>query len=218
VQNLTGTLSPHRAALIYTLKTHYDSSLHRKRKITTIELFSELVPFFLLGETESVYGLAEYILFKEKPAKANIPYLQMIFNNALRNNDWWSGGGALIPWVFANGSPWRSLLDYDVTMAIENKALYLYENPDCEEMRMLTKLQIQSFLSDSNISNTTQDKQPEAEQQPQQQSKKQNTYIRQKPPKEEIETTEDIEALKAKLIEHEEAVRIAENDPLIDNK
>jgi len=128
----TGTLSPHRAALIYTLKIHYDSSLHRKRKITTLELFSELVPFFLLGETESVYGLAEYILFKGKRQRGSKDFLRRIINNAFRENKcWWRDYGALSGWAVVNAMQWTSLLEEDIVNLIMEKTVYLSESQDC---------------------------------------------------------------------------------------
>jgi hypothetical protein len=48
------------------------------------EIWQELVPFLLMTEQEAPQALAEYVLYKERPNEARVPWLQNLLNNALR--------------------------------------------------------------------------------------------------------------------------------------
>ena len=84
--------SPHHIGLYGALCTrHMTYGMHISPSMEP-ELWAELAPFLLMSETDAVESLAEYVVYKELPREAKVPWLRKIINDAFRTRpvaeDW----------------------------------------------------------------------------------------------------------------------------------
>jgi hypothetical protein len=75
--------SPHSFGLYGALGSRYRFSL---RRIVEVEMWSELVPFLLMSESEAVEALAEYVVYQEQPLHARVTWLKNLINSSLSAN------------------------------------------------------------------------------------------------------------------------------------
>lgn len=126
---LNGGTTPHLAGLYGALSTRYMAAGIPKQEPF---LWSELSPFLLMSEADSIEALAEYIVCQEHPKEGKEPWLQKLINDALRtlpstNDDWKAMATmALIqPTIY-----WRNLLDQGVKDILQNEFLKILPSRD----------------------------------------------------------------------------------------
>jgi hypothetical protein len=69
---------PYWVGLYGALATRYKSY---GVSVSEREIWQELVPFLLMTEQEAPEALAEYVLYKERPNEARVPWLQNLLNS-----------------------------------------------------------------------------------------------------------------------------------------
>jgi len=75
--------SPHSIGLYGALGSRYRLSW---RRIVEVEMWSELVPFLLMNESEAVEALAEYVVYQEEPLHVRVTWLKDLINSSLSAN------------------------------------------------------------------------------------------------------------------------------------
>jgi hypothetical protein len=82
-------------------------------------IWSELVPFLAMKETDAATALAEYVVFKERPTEARVAWLKRLINSALRacHDDSLVAAAEL---GLVNEVAWCALLDADTISAIDH--------------------------------------------------------------------------------------------------
>jgi len=103
----------------------------RGMPVTEIVLWSELVPFLLMKETEATEALAEYVVYQEKPEEANISWLKKLINTALRvapsSEELLRSTASL---GFLDQVAWCNLLDIDVKNRLEKESEEILKTQD----------------------------------------------------------------------------------------
>lgn len=113
--------SPHKAGLYGALGTRY---LTRGQRVPEVVLWAELTPFMLMPEDRAVEALAEYVIYQERSADANVPWLTAVINDALRRAaPSEESPRVMAPVAMINRVSWCALLEPDVHGVIEEEVL-----------------------------------------------------------------------------------------------
>jgi hypothetical protein len=88
-------------------------------------IWADLTPFVAMSEAEAVEALAEYAVYQENPAGANVSWLRKVTNDALRarftseeSEEW----AARILHALLNECAWCSLLEIETIRALGHAA------------------------------------------------------------------------------------------------
>jgi len=114
---------PHQFGLYGALSTRYMSMGIQMSPALEPVVWAELTPFILMTQANAVESLAEYIVYKEMPHAANVPWLEKLINNALRkppaSNE---SPRTMAPMGIIYQVEWCALLDPDVKIPLEEEA------------------------------------------------------------------------------------------------
>jgi hypothetical protein len=84
-------------------------------------MWSELTPFLLMGESDGMEALVEYVVFQERPTEARTGWLKDRINRSFRSHhDKTVIAAASIALI--NGVAWCDLLEPGVLRLIEDEA------------------------------------------------------------------------------------------------
>lgn len=114
--------SPHHVGLYGALSTRYKGA---GMPVVEMVIWAELAPFLLMKETDAVEGLTEYVVYKERPLEAKVPWLKKLINDTLQmthSSEESSTYMDMVPMGMLNQVAWCNLLDPDIKSAIEEKA------------------------------------------------------------------------------------------------
>ena len=119
IPGISNEWSPHQAALYGALASRYRALGPPRHEV---DLFTDLAPFFLMNEAESVEALAEYAALQECPQGANIPWLKKKMSEALGSlaiaEQIGSRESPLFAPLFGVSAAWWNLLDEQQRLAI----------------------------------------------------------------------------------------------------
>lgn len=82
VANAGGSAIPHEVGMYSALSNLYKL---RGMQVAEMDLWSELLPFLLMRESDSVTALAEYAVYKQWPTKAVMSRVRPQLNAVMRN-------------------------------------------------------------------------------------------------------------------------------------
>jgi tetratricopeptide (TPR) repeat protein len=96
---------PHRVGLFGVLATRYRLM---RRRFSEVEIWSELAPFIAMQESEGIRALAEYIVYQEWPAQADLAFLRDALERALTTKELHAEAAAV---GTQNGVAWAYLIN-----------------------------------------------------------------------------------------------------------
>lgn len=112
-------LSEHQIRIIGALAIRYlAQTVVGIKPPTMAKLFGECLPFILMKPEVGIDAIAEYVLWKEKPEKANVSFLRVAISQVFKEKDW-SDYGFIVVFTIGSHVPWRSLLDQKSANIIE---------------------------------------------------------------------------------------------------
>lgn len=111
--------SPHRAGLYGALRARY---LARGQSVSEMTLWAELAPFLLMAEGTGCEALAEYVIYQEDPAQANVSWLTKILSASLRPSiHSQDSSRTMLSLAMMKNLLWCSLLEADIKYLLERQ-------------------------------------------------------------------------------------------------
>lgn len=111
--------SPHQAGLYGALRARY---IARGQSVSEMSLWAELAPFVIMAEGTGCEALAEYVIYQEEPAQANVSWLTKIISASLRvpslSQD---SSRRMASLAMMKSVAWCNLLEADVKYSIERE-------------------------------------------------------------------------------------------------